>query len=95
MLDSSAEPVTFSQLLGRFTVNPTISFAELDLETNYDYVYIFKRRTDTPGDAYELVKKITGTVKPEDISGKGRYFIWLKTDSSITRDGFRIVYHTQ
>ncbi len=64
-----------------------ISFNSFDIESNYDYFYIY----DGPNTSSPLVGTYTGTSSPPDVTSTGQYLtIRFTSDNIVTRPGYSI-----
>ncbi|XP_069129516.1 scavenger receptor cysteine-rich domain-containing protein DMBT1-like [Argopecten irradians] len=65
-----------------------LSFEEMNLETNYDYIGVYD------GDSPSATRygRYSSTQKVQIISSGSNFFVWFTSDHSVTRTGFKITY---
>ena len=70
----------------------TLSFTELDLETNYDFLYIY----DGPSTNAPLLAELTGNDIPTPISSSGgSMLVKFESDYSVSYQGFSAIYTSE
>lgn len=70
----------------------TLSFTELDLETNYDFLYIY----DGPSTSAPLLAELTGNDLPAPISSSGgSMLVKFESDYSVSHQGFNANYTSE
>ena len=66
-----------------------LTFLKLDMETVFDFVEVY----DGPNNAAPSLGKFTGRIVPRDITSSNRMlFVYLETDFSRGRSGFKVKY---
>ena len=66
-----------------------LHFLNFDLDLNNDKVYVYDGSDTTAS----LLYTVSGTSRPSDVFSSGNtVFVSFVTDSSITKDGFKIAY---